>query len=141
MIIETLYIATMIALKVSLAIFYLRIAVRTLHRVTIYVALAVNSAFGIAFFFFAVFQCGSHYTAIIYLLRFSTGKCHPTNIVDALVFTHGALQTLTDLLFAILPVAILWDSMMKKSQKLAVYAILALGALYVVSLLKARPLN
>lgn len=43
----TLYIMTMILFKIALAIFYFRIVVRTWHKWTVYIALTVNTTYGL----------------------------------------------------------------------------------------------
>lgn len=43
----TSYIMTMILFKVALAIFYFRIVVRAWHRWTVYIALALNTTYGL----------------------------------------------------------------------------------------------
>ncbi|KAG9645928.1 hypothetical protein KCU64_g10726, partial [Aureobasidium melanogenum] len=53
-----LYILTTVTLKISLAIFFLRIVVRPWQRKVIYAATTVYAVYATAFAFVAVFQCG-----------------------------------------------------------------------------------
>lgn len=45
----TLYVMTMILFKIALAIFYFRIVVRRWQKNVIYVALAVNTTYGLSY--------------------------------------------------------------------------------------------
>lgn len=47
-----------------------------------------------------------------------------------LYFTNGALNILTDLLVAALPVKVIWDLKLPRKQKIALLTILTIGWLY-----------
>jgi hypothetical protein len=86
---------------------------------------ASHSAF---FFFIFVFQCipteyfWTRYTG-------GTGSCLDTSIVVAATYGYSAISCVGDLIFALLPVSLVWSLQMSGKEKIAVAAILALGAM------------
>jgi hypothetical protein len=120
----------MMTLKISLALFFLRIMVQTWQRRIVIGAVTLSTIFSIAYFFFVIFQCGAPTSPIGFVIKKLSGKgCVNPNTILAISYAHAAIQTITDLIFAMLPIAILRGSNMTKREKVTVFFILALGAL------------
>jgi len=126
---ELLYIATVTALKISLGIFLLRITVKRWQQYTIHAAMAISTLFGVAFFFFAIFQCGSFKDGHTFMIRKVSGRCLSKRIVLGMSYAHAGIVAATDLLFALLPIALLKDVEIKRKEKIVVGLILSFGAL------------
>jgi hypothetical protein len=125
---ESFYVVTMCALKISVAIFFLRITIKAWQRWTVYVSLALATTWNVAYFFIIVFQCGMPRGGMSFLTRKLSGKCITTAEILGLGYTHGVIQTVTDLVFACLPVAVMRQSKLGLREKATVLFILTLAA-------------
>lgn len=115
----------MIFFKISLGVFLLRIVIRPWHTVFIYVVMAISTSIGLAYFFFAIWQCGNPNKILENKL---TGHCQPASVQLGMAYTHAAVQAFTDWSFASLPVVIMWNANMDRRSKVSVAFILMLGA-------------
>lgn len=125
---EVFYVLTMMTLKISLAIFFLRIMVRPWQRRTIYLAVGFATLFNIGYFFFAIFQCGYPSSALVVINKRIANKCVTRSQILGLSYTHGAITSLTDIVFAFLPIAMLRSLKMNRREKVTVGLILLLAA-------------
>ncbi|OCK82007.1 hypothetical protein K432DRAFT_294167 [Lepidopterella palustris CBS 459.81] len=123
---EDFYIATICFMKVSFGIFFQRIIAKPWHRNLIYIIVAVSTVQSLANFFFIIFRCGPHPGH--YLTMQLEGKCASRSVNLLFLYMHAAVTTVTDWIFALLPVFILWDSKMDIRTKISVGFILSLGA-------------
>jgi hypothetical protein len=130
---EDFYILTMLALKMSLGTFFLRILVRTWERRIIYIIVTVSTLYGIGLFFFAVFQCGIFENAFDFWSKLTSHRCITPPQVKTVTYTYAIITIATDFAFALLPVKTLWESAMQMKEKLIVGFILLLGTMYVVN--------
>jgi len=74
----------------------------------------VMSTIGI---FLTLFPCG----APVHLARKRVNdQCMPTAVWNGLLYTHGATSALSDWIFALLPIVVLWKSSMTAKKKLGV---------------------
>ncbi|KAI9660556.1 MAG: hypothetical protein M1821_009908 [Bathelium mastoideum] len=87
--------------------------------------MAISTTYGIAYFFFALFQCGNPSQILENKLA---GRCQSATIQLGMGYTHAAVQALADWAFAILPVFIIWSANMDRRTKVSVGLILMLGA-------------
>jgi hypothetical protein len=126
---EYFYILTMLVLKISLAIFFLRIIAKPWQRNLVYAAVTLSTLFNIGYFFFAVFQCGIPKGAFVFFIKKVSGKCINKAEILGVSYAHGAVTTFTDLIFAFLPVFMLHDTNMNRREKWTVGLILVLGAM------------
>lgn len=118
----------MLVLKISLALFFLRIMVKPWQKRVVYVAITISTLVSTAYFFFAIFQCGYPSNAWVFFISKITDKCiTPTQII-AVSYTHGGITTLTDITFAALPLFMLRGSNMNFRERWIVSFILVLGA-------------
>jgi hypothetical protein len=119
----------MLALKVSLGTFFLRILIRTWERRIVYIIVTVSSLYSIGLFFFAVFQCGIFKNAFDFWSKLTSNRCITPSQVKGVTYTYAILTIVTDFTFALLPIATLRESTMPKKEKLIVGFILLLGTL------------
>jgi hypothetical protein len=129
-----LYILTTVALKISLAIFFLRIVVRTWQRRVIWTVTAIYTLYAIAFAFVAVFQCG---IPTNFLIKEAVGICIHDDVLQPMNYVHASLNAISDWTFACLPIFVLWNAQMPRSTKILAGFLLSLGAVgSVISLVR-----
>ena len=136
---------TSLFLKISLAVFFLRIVslltaptlrscadhacdqvVAKWQRYTIIIGTTIFSLFTFAFFFIAVFRCGPPSQ---FLLNNAKGKCLSWKVTGPLNYIHGTLNALTDWIFVSLPILVIRDANMNRKAKASVIGVLAIGVL------------
>lgn len=115
--------------------FLLRVAPRKLHRTIIYACFAVNILFNAYFFFFTIFQC----TPINgFWTRMGGTKgivCHPNISVDS-TYASSAVAAIIDWIFGLLPIWVIEKLQINKSKKMALGAVMGVGAMYVFAYLQ-----
>ncbi|KAL3424535.1 integral membrane protein [Phlyctema vagabunda] len=125
---EPVYVLSNMALKFSIGIFLLRIAVARTHRIIIWTTVAVIEIYSVVFFFLFVLQCRpSKY----FWTRYTggSGTCmNPKITVDA-TYVYSAISCWSDWTLAIIPVFLVWNLQMNSRTKLVVAVILAMGAI------------
>jgi hypothetical protein len=126
---EDFYILTMLTLKISLGVFFLRIVIKTWEKRVVYVTLGIATLFNVAYFFFAVFQCGIFKNANEFWIKLSSNRCITPPQAVGVSYTHAIITTITDWVFAILPLAMLKESQLARREKIIVGFILTLGAM------------
>lgn len=117
---ETFYILTVLILKVSVGLFFLRIAVDIWHRRLIYFAICLSTTYNVAFVFFTIFQCGLFHNMLQFLERRLEGQCASPHAILGVSYTHAAITTLTDWIFVLIPILLLRGSSMTTKEKLIV---------------------
>lgn len=127
--VECLYIVTMLFLKISLSVFFLRIMVRTWQRRVVQLSVFLATTFGIVYFFFAIFQCGAPVTAYNIIRKMLLKQCLSSDEILGMAYTHASITLATDLALALIPMAMLHGSQMTKREKWVVYFILSLGTM------------
>jgi hypothetical protein len=126
---EDFYILTMLVLKVSLAIFFLRILIDKWQRRIIIATVTVSTLFGIAYFFFAVFQCGVVKNSFDLWFKFASHKCITRSQILGISYTHATITTGSDWIFALIPLSMMKQLQLRWKEKLIVGFILTLGAM------------
>lgn len=126
---ECFYILTMIAFKLSLAIFFLRILITQWQRYLIIGAVTTSTIFGVAYLFFAVFQCGWYTNVDVLILRMVAGKCAPKSVGLGMNYTYATLGTISDWTCGLIPILILRGSNMPRKTKIIVCGLLAFAAM------------
>lgn len=116
----------MACLKVALGIFFLRVVVKNWQRYVIYVTIFISTGYNIAYLFLAVFQCGNPSQ---FLLHEFQQKCSSTGTLLSINYTSGVINALSDWVFALLPISIVWSAKMPRPAKISAGCILGLGAL------------
>ncbi|RDW69763.1 hypothetical protein BP6252_08783 [Coleophoma cylindrospora] len=127
---EPLYVLTSMAIKASIAIFLLRVCVKTAHKVIIWTVLVTTEIYSFFFFLLFVLQCLP--TSLFWNRYKETppeGKCIRGIIVYNSFYGYSAISCAADWTFSILPIFMVWGLQMDLRIKLFVVAILAAGAL------------
>lgn len=125
---EPFYVLSNMAIKASIALMLLRLSVFAVHKRILWVTFVIVELYSALFFFIFVFQCiptdyfWTRYTG-------GTGRCLDTSVVVAATFGYSAISCGGDLIFAILPISLVWSLQMGGKEKIAVVAVLALGGM------------
>lgn len=116
------------AIKASIALMLLRLSVFAIHKRILWITFVVVELYSAFFFFIFVFQC---IPTDYFWTRYAGGhgRCLDTSIVVAATFGYSAISCVGDLIFAILPISLVWSLQMGGKEKIAVVAILALGGM------------
>ncbi|CAD0106103.1 unnamed protein product [Aureobasidium uvarum] len=124
----SLYIVTTVILKLALAIFFLRIIPDNFswQRKVIYISTAIYTTYGLAFTFIVIFQCGNPNNFFIQEAR---KQCMSDTILQPLYYAAGGMNALTDWLFSLLPVTVIWSAAIPRSTKISAGCLLGLGSL------------
>lgn len=118
-----LYIITMIAIKISLGSFFLRIfAAHFPQRMIIYFVVIFSTVVGLAYLFFSMFSCG--------LTRgFFPGakECKAWAAYAILSLTWSSINAATDMVFSLISIHALWIANMPPRTKFVASAVLVFG--------------
>lgn len=119
---------TNIALKMSIGIFLLRIAVQRTHRIILWISLLSIQLYSVFFLLLFTFQC---WPISFFWERFrgGEGKCMNAAIVVNSFYGYSALSCLTDWTFSIVPIFIVQGLQMSQRKKITVGIILAFCAM------------
>lgn len=120
------YICAMVFLKLSLAVFFLRVCIERWQRWIIYGSASIYTLYAFAYLFVAVFECGNPANILVFEIE---GRCIPWSVLGPINYIHGSLNAVTDWIFAILPIFVLYKSNLPSQAKYSACGILALGAL------------
>ncbi|KFZ17109.1 hypothetical protein V501_01900 [Pseudogymnoascus sp. VKM F-4519 (FW-2642)] len=125
---ESVYVLSNMALKLSISIFLLRIAVTRVSRIIIYSIITVVELYSAFYFFLFVLQCRpSSYFWTQY--TDGTGTCvNPKLTVDA-TYAYSAVSCVADWALGLVPIFLIWNVQMDRRTKLSVAAILSVGAI------------
>lgn len=125
---EPVYVLSNMALKFSIAIFLLRIAVAKTHKAIIWTTVTVIELYSAFYFFLFVLQCRP---SAYFWTQYTGGKgscINPKITVDA-TYVYSAISCATDWILGIIPVFLVWNLQMNPRTKLVVAMILAVGAI------------
>ncbi|KAI6782743.1 uncharacterized protein J7T54_000886 [Emericellopsis cladophorae] len=118
------YCLTMIASKISIGYFLLRITIRRTDVWIIYGVMVITVLTGIVFFFATMFQC----TPISYFWnRDQSGSCLSMDVIIALTYLYSACSVICDFTFAILPMVIIWTLNINRRSKMALVPIMTMA--------------
>ncbi|KAF6841256.1 integral membrane protein [Colletotrichum musicola] len=135
---EVLYSPITLAIRTSICLLLLRLAVSRVHRWIIYVNLAVVWAISIAFFLIMTFQCmpPSYFWRQLYG---DPGSCINLNIVPDATIAHSVISALSDWCIGLLPIALLWNVNLNRRTKALVAVLLSMGMVAGVALIVRIP--
>lgn len=120
----------MMFIKLSIAVFLLRIATKKRYVWTLKASMAIVTIWSLAIFFFELFQCSP--VQAQWDLTIEDGKCAPPASFVAAAYSISVLTVVTDWLYAIIPIPMIWNVQMSVQKKVTVAFVLSLGVLYVV---------
>ncbi|KAI1421253.1 hypothetical protein F5Y12DRAFT_38429 [Xylaria sp. FL1777] len=119
------YCLSMIASKISIGVFLLRLTVSKVHHWIIYIVMFFTVASGVVFFFVTLFQCNP--IPFFWDKGINGGKCINSEIIAALTYLYSAFSVICDFTFAILPMFLVYTLQIDKRTKIALIPILSIG--------------
>ncbi|KAL2753900.1 hypothetical protein ACRALDRAFT_2043034 [Sodiomyces alcalophilus JCM 7366] len=119
------YVANMMFIKLSIGIFLLRLAPSKVYIWTIYISLAIVCIWSIVLFFWSIFQCSPIEAQWDYTLP--DGRCVSPEEVVAAAYSLSVMTILSDWLYALLPIPMIWKVQMSTVAKISVVVLLGLG--------------
>lgn len=116
-------------IKMSIGIFLLRLASQRRYRYTLYAAISVVTVWSLALFFWNVFQCNPVQAQWDYTILTAdpSARCVSVDQVVSAAYALSAMTILSDWLFALLPIPMVWNVKMTLQAKLTVTAVLGVG--------------
>ncbi|KAI0124885.1 hypothetical protein BJ170DRAFT_480041 [Xylariales sp. AK1849] len=123
------YASCMIASKLSIGCFLLRITVKKVHTWTVYAAMCGSVLAGLAFFLVTLLQCSPVSYFWDRVDADAPGTCVNADVIIGLGALYSAFSVISDFTFAILPAFLLWDLQLKRSTKFSIIPLLALGCI------------
>ncbi|RYP42395.1 hypothetical protein DL767_000317 [Monosporascus sp. MG133] len=123
------YVLNMWLIKLSVGIFLLRIAVERRYRYTLYISMIIVSIMSFAIFIWDIFQCKPVEAQWDYTILDHDPEAHCVS-ADAVVnaaYALSAQNIVSDWLYALLPMAMIWKVQMTTEEKLYVTLVLGLG--------------
>jgi len=120
----SVYAWAMIMLKLSLGSFFLRIITSQWQRAVVYTVMVAATVANLIECFYLIFMCGDPRT---FTENIILNKCTPEISMAFVAYGQNTVNTLTDIILALLPIPILWQTNMKRTQKWTVGLILTLA--------------
>ena len=117
----------MMFIKLSIAVFLLRIAVLKRYVWTLKISMVIITIWSLAIFLFNIFQCTPVEAQWDFTIK--NGKCSSENLFVAAAYSISIMTILSDWLYAILPIPMIWSVKMTVQKKLTVAFVLSLGIL------------
>jgi hypothetical protein len=127
---EIFYTLTTILIRLSIGFYLLRICILKLHLWIIKITMTIITLLTVIYFVFVIVQCNP---VSYFWLQFSgnIGKCFPATTVQNITISYAVFAAVTDIIFGILPIFVIWNLKMNRKAKMVVGALLALGIVYV----------
>jgi hypothetical protein len=119
--------------KISIALALLRLAVKRSHRVILWSIIGIVIAIGLMFWFVLLFACNPISYFWERAVPTSVGTCVPISTILNVAYFYSTVTIVCDLSLGVLPAFLVWKLQMNRRTKVAVGAILGLGAMYVIS--------
>lgn len=119
----------MMFIKLSIAVFLLRLAPHNLYRYILHASILIVSIWSIVLFFWNLFQCHPVEAQWDYriLADDKTAFCVPADEVVAAAYSLSVMTILSDWLYALIPIPMVWHVKMTKQAKTTVVLVLGLG--------------
>ncbi|KAM5342621.1 hypothetical protein ACJ41O_013587 [Fusarium nematophilum] len=119
------YIIDMMFIKLSIGVFLLRLSVKKMYTWIIWVSLAVITIWSTVIFFWNLFQCDP--VEKQWDFRIKDGHCVSAGQIVSAAYAISVMTIVSDWLYALLPIPMLWTVKMTKQAKATVIVILGLG--------------
>ncbi|KAI0865998.1 hypothetical protein F4860DRAFT_203548 [Xylaria cubensis] len=123
------YVSNMWLIKLSIGLFLFRLAVRNRYKWLLGISIVVVGVWSLALFFWNIFQCSPVPAQWDYTILTNDPKSHCVSadeIVSA-AYALSALTILSDWLYALIPIPMIWQVKMTAQAKWSVIAVLSLG--------------
>ncbi|KAF1345722.1 hypothetical protein BDV97DRAFT_27127 [Delphinella strobiligena] len=125
---QSLYVAGTISLKASFCIFYHKVLSNNhWQKRLLLISTLIYAAFALAIIGLITFDCGIPSSQ--QLMESLTGKCIPFKVFERLAISHGVLNCVTDWVFTILPISIIWQTSLPLGKKVSVAVVILLAGL------------
>ncbi|KAF2673665.1 hypothetical protein BT63DRAFT_410641 [Microthyrium microscopicum] len=121
---EVFYLSTQIFLKLSLGYFFLRVVIQKGVRRFVIATCCLSTLVNSYHILYVIFRCGNPKNQAD---RQLLNLCTSGNVSVALGYEQAAVSTITDLIFAIMPIYLLWNVTMDMRSKISAGLILSLG--------------
>jgi hypothetical protein len=125
-----IYIANMAFIKLSIAVFLLRIAIQRRYQLILKVSMVIVAVWTAGVFLFDIFECKPVEFQWDYTIE--GGTCVPGDSLVSAGYAFSVLSVLSDWLFALLPIPMLWNLKMDFHTKIVIVVVLSLDILYVL---------
>ena len=116
-------------LKISLGIFMLRIVIEVWQQRVIQIMIIASTITCAANLLEAIFQCGVTKSTADWIIKQFADECLPNPAGLILPYIHGAVTTITDFTFVVLPIFVLSKLNMARKAKLTILGLLVLGGM------------
>jgi hypothetical protein len=114
----------MMALKISLSLWFYKLMQRPWQRLVITIMLIVTLTVGLAYFLFGIFQCGIPNGGQAFWEKKLENKCVSQQTNEGLSYTHGLLNALIDIILVAMPIAMIWGAKLSTKEKLSIIIII-----------------
>lgn len=116
-------------IKLSIGIFLLRLASQKRYKYTLYASIVVVGIWSIVLFFWNIFQCNPVAAQWDYtiLQKDPNARCVSADEIVNAAYALSVMNILSDWLYALLPIPMLWKVKMTTQAKLTVVVVLGLG--------------
>ncbi|KAI0420124.1 hypothetical protein F5X98DRAFT_36384 [Xylaria grammica] len=123
------YVLNMWIIKLSIGLFLFRLAVQKRYKWILGVSIIIVGIWSLALFFWNIFQCSPVPAQWDYTILTSdpTSHCVSADEVVSAAYALSALTILSDWLYALLPIPMIWQVKMSAQAKWSVIAVLSLG--------------
>ncbi|KAI1655603.1 hypothetical protein F4813DRAFT_366631 [Daldinia decipiens] len=123
------YVLNMWLIKLSIGIFLLRLASQKRYRYILYASIIIFSIWSIVLFFWNIFQCNPVAAQWDYtiLQNDPNSRCVSADEIVNAAYALSVMSILSDWLYALLPIPILWSVKMSAQAKMTVVVVLGLG--------------
>ncbi|KAJ3518194.1 hypothetical protein NM208_g14604 [Fusarium decemcellulare] len=119
------YVMDMMFIKLSIGVFLLRLSVKKVYSWIIWVSLGIITIWSTVIFFWNLFQCSP--VEKQWDFRIKDGHCVSADQIVSAAYAISVMTIVSDWLYAILPIPMLWTVKMTKQAKATVIVILGLG--------------
>jgi hypothetical protein len=120
----------MMFIKLSIALFLLRIAVKQPYIWILRISMVIVAVWSVAIWIFDFFQCIPVEAQWNYTIK--NAKCVSGPSFVAAAYSISVMTIISDWLYALLPIPMIWSVQMSFQTKATVAFILSLGILYVL---------
>ncbi|KAI0377982.1 hypothetical protein F5Y04DRAFT_263226 [Hypomontagnella monticulosa] len=123
------YVLNMWLIKLSIGIFLLRLASQKRYKYTLYASIVIVGIWSIVLFFWNIFQCNPVAAQWDYtiLQNDPNARCVSADEIVNAAYALSVMNILSDWLYALLPIPMLWKVKMTAQAKLTVVVVLGLG--------------
>ncbi|PMD25880.1 hypothetical protein NA56DRAFT_564534 [Hyaloscypha hepaticicola] len=123
---ELFYTITAILIRLSIGFYLLRICLFKVHTWIIRITMFIITLLTVMYFLFCTFQCRP---VNYFWLQFDgeKGRCSSPLLVQNVSISYAVFAAVTDIIFGILPITVIWNLNMNRKAKMVVGCLLALG--------------